>query len=67
MIYKSGNDKFSLFLFLYVSQITFYHIGRLVAYGLIGLVFGLIGKSLFIFGFQQQLSIIIGVLMKSMI
>ena len=46
-----------------VSQITFYHIGRLVAYGLIGLVFGLIGKSLFIFGFQQQLSIIIGVLM----
>jgi hypothetical protein len=46
-----------------VSQITFYHIGRLVAYSLIGLVFGLIGKSLFIFGFQQQLSIVIGVIM----
>ena len=46
-----------------VSQITGYHIGRLLAYSLIGLIFGLIGKSLFIFGFQQQLSIIIGVLM----
>jgi len=46
-----------------ISQITVYHIGRLLAYGLIGLVFGLIGKGLFIFGYQQQLSIIIGVLM----
>ncbi|WP_396603208.1 sulfite exporter TauE/SafE family protein [Algibacter sp. R77976] len=46
-----------------ISQITVYHIGRLLAYSLIGLVFGLIGKSLFIFGYQQQLSIIIGVLM----
>jgi uncharacterized protein len=46
-----------------VSQITIYHLGRLLAYSLIGLVFGLIGKSLFIFGFQQQLSIAIGVLM----
>ncbi|MFV9550294.1 sulfite exporter TauE/SafE family protein [Algibacter sp. PT7-4] len=44
-------------------QITIYHIGRLFAYSLIGLVFGLIGKGLSIFGFQQQLSIIIGVLM----
>ncbi|GAA4239114.1 sulfite exporter TauE/SafE family protein [Postechiella marina] len=46
-----------------ISQITIYHLGRLLAYSLIGLVFGLIGKSLFIFGYQQQLSIIIGVLM----
>ncbi|WP_298496865.1 sulfite exporter TauE/SafE family protein [uncultured Algibacter sp.] len=46
-----------------ISQITIYHIGRLLAYSLIGLIFGLIGKSLFIFGYQQQLSIIIGVLM----
>lgn len=44
-------------------QITLYHVGRLLAYGMIGLVFGLIGKSLYLFGFQQQLSIIIGVLM----
>lgn len=44
-------------------QIGIYHLGRLLAYGIIGVVFGLIGKSLSIFGFQQQLSIIIGVLM----
>lgn len=46
-----------------LSQITIYHFGRLLAYSIIGLIFGLIGKSLSIFGFQQQLSIIIGVLM----
>lgn len=46
-----------------VSQISLYHFGRLVAYSIIGLVFGIVGKSLYIFGIQQQLSIIIGVLM----
>lgn len=46
-----------------VSQIAIYHFGRLLAYSTIGLVFGLIGKSLYIFGYQQQLSIFIGVLM----
>jgi sulfite exporter TauE/SafE len=46
-----------------VSQITIYHFGRLLAYSSIGLVFGLVGKSLYLFGFQQQLSIGIGVLM----
>ena len=45
------------------SQILTYHLGRLLAYALIGLSFGLIGKSFYIFGIQQQLSIIIGVLM----
>ncbi|MDB4402624.1 sulfite exporter TauE/SafE family protein [Algibacter sp.] len=46
-----------------ITQISIYHFGRLLAYSIIGLIFGLIGKSLYIFGFQQQLSIIIGVLM----
>lgn len=46
-----------------VTQIAIYHFGRLLAYSLIGLVFGIVGKSLYIFGLQQQLSIIIGVLM----
>ncbi len=46
-----------------VSQIFIYHFGRFLAYSLIGLFFGLIGKSLYIFGIQQQLSIAIGVLM----
>ena len=46
-----------------VIQISIYHFGRLLTYSLIGLVFGLVGKSLYIFGIQQQLSIIIGALM----
>lgn len=45
------------------GQITLYHIGRLLSYGLIGLVFGLLGKGLYVFGMQQKLSIAIGVLM----
>ena len=45
------------------TQILSYHIGRLLTYSLIGLFFGLIGKSLYIFGLQQQLSIIIGIIM----
>ncbi|MFD2726820.1 sulfite exporter TauE/SafE family protein [Hyunsoonleella rubra] len=46
-----------------VSQIAIYHFGRLLSYSIIGLIFGFIGKSLYIFGFQQQLSIAIGILM----
>lgn len=46
-----------------VSQIFTYHFGRLLAYGLMGVGFGLVGKSLYIFGLQQQLSILIGVIM----
>lgn len=46
-----------------LGQIFLYHFGRILAYGILGLVFGLVGKSLNLFGFQQQLSIFIGVLM----
>ncbi|WP_439152674.1 sulfite exporter TauE/SafE family protein [Winogradskyella sp.] len=46
-----------------VSQISIYHLGRLLSYSIIGLIFGLVGKSLYIFGFQQQLSIAIGIIM----
>lgn len=42
------------------SQIVTYHIGRLSAYAIIGLVFGLLGKGLFLAGIQQKLSIFIG-------
>src|SRR6056297_3236194 len=45
------------------GQITLYHIGRLLAYGTIGLVFGLLGKGLYVFGMQQKLSVAIGILM----
>lgn len=46
-----------------LGQIFIYHFGRLMAYGLIGLVFGMLGKGLYVFGMQQKLSIGIGVLM----
>ena len=46
-----------------IVQIITYHIGRMLAYAIIGLTFGLVGTSLYIFGLQQQLSIFIGVLM----
>lgn len=46
-----------------LSQLGLYHLGRLFAYGLIGLVFGLIGKGLYLFGFQQKLSIALGLVM----
>lgn len=45
------------------GQIFIYHFGRLMAYGSIGLLFGLLGKGLYVFGLQQKLSIVIGILM----
>ncbi len=45
------------------AQLSIYHFGRLLAYGMIGLLFGLLGKGLSLFGIQQKLSIGIGVLM----
>ncbi|OIQ20178.1 MAG: hypothetical protein BM557_05780 [Flavobacterium sp. MedPE-SWcel] len=44
-------------------QIMLYHFGRLTAYGSLGLVFGIIGKGLYLAGMQQQLSIIAGLIM----
>lgn len=38
-----------------------YNSGRVITYALIGLVFGLIGKTIFMAGYQQGLSIAIGV------
>ncbi|WP_348798925.1 sulfite exporter TauE/SafE family protein [Flavobacterium adhaerens] len=46
-----------------VIQIMTYHLGRLTAYASIGLLFGLLGRGLFLAGIQQQLSIFIGVAM----
>ncbi|WP_298473950.1 sulfite exporter TauE/SafE family protein [uncultured Maribacter sp.] len=45
------------------TQIFIYHFGRLLAYAIMGLVFGFLGKGLQVFGLQQKLSIAIGVLM----
>lgn len=44
-------------------QILLYHLGRILAYAIIGLVFGLIGQSFMAFGYQQHISIAVGVLM----
>ncbi|WP_438710910.1 sulfite exporter TauE/SafE family protein [Aquimarina muelleri] len=44
-------------------QVFLYHFGRLLAYSIIGVFFGILGKSFSIFGLQQNLSIVIGVLM----
>ncbi|WP_242094620.1 sulfite exporter TauE/SafE family protein [Aestuariivivens sediminicola] len=44
-------------------QISVYHSGRIIAYSMLGLAFGMIGKSLYLFGYQQQLSILIGIIM----
>lgn len=45
------------------SQLLLYHLGRLITYAILGILFGLLGKGLYLFGFQQQLSIAIGLVM----
>jgi len=40
-----------------------YHAGRLLSYALIGMLFGLLGKGLYLAGFQQRLSILMGIIM----
>lgn len=44
-------------------QILTYHLGRITAYGMLGFIFGLLGRGLFVAGFQQRLSIVVGVFM----
>lgn len=50
-----------------VTQILMYHFGRLTAYATIGLIFGLLGRGLYLAGFQQKMSIFIGVAMIAVI
>ncbi|MEX0273960.1 MAG: sulfite exporter TauE/SafE family protein [Flavobacteriaceae bacterium] len=45
------------------TKVSLYHMGRILTYALIGLIFGLIGKGLHLFGSQQTLSITIGIIM----
>ena len=46
-----------------IFQVSLYHIGRLFAYSIIGFVFGVVGKSFSLFGLQQKISILIGIVM----
>lgn len=48
------------------GQLALYHLGRILAYALLGLVFGLLGKSLELFGLQQKLSITVGIIMVAL-
>lgn len=45
------------------AQLLLYHFGRMTAYGSLGLVFGIMGKGLYLAGVQQYLSIVAGVIM----
>lgn len=38
-----------------------YNLGRIITYSIFGLFFGLVGKSFILFGFQQWLSILVGI------
>jgi hypothetical protein len=50
-----------------ISGIVLYNIGRVITYGFFGLFFGLLGKSFVIAGYQQALSITLGVIILSII
>lgn len=49
--------------FLKVVLILFYNAGRILTYSIFGLLFGIIGKGFFMAGYQQALSITIGVIL----
>ena len=42
--------------------ISLYNLGRVLAYAFLGMLFGFLGKQFFIGGYQQTLSIILGIL-----
>ena len=44
-------------------QLFSYHLGRLTTYAFLGFVFGFLGRSLYLFGLQQRVSIVVGVIM----
>src|SRR5690606_5763181 len=46
-----------------IFQLISYHAGRLLTYSILGFIIGLLGRSLNLFGVQQQLSILIGIVM----
>lgn len=44
-------------------QSSIYHLGRMITYAIMGLIFGMVGKGLYLAGFQQKVSILMGVIM----
>ena len=45
------------------AAIFLYNIGRVVSYSLIGVLFGLVGRTIYLAGFQQWFSIVLGIAM----
>lgn len=50
-------------IFQKTIAIVLYHLGKILSYASLGVLFGLFGSQLPIFGFQQHISIVIGVAM----
>ncbi|PCH78525.1 MAG: hypothetical protein COB98_00150 [Flavobacteriaceae bacterium] len=46
-----------------IWQLFLYQFGRVLSYTIIGVFFGFIGKGLYLAGFQQRISVLMGVLM----
>ncbi len=46
-----------------IFQILLYHLGRILSYASLGLIFGILGKGLVIAGLQQKISLFAGLLM----
>jgi sulfite exporter TauE/SafE len=46
-----------------IFGVTLYNIGRTITYGVMGVLFGLLGQGLGMIGFQQMISVIMGAIM----
>lgn len=55
-VHQFNTTKKTIFILLY-------HLGRVATYAALGIVFGSLGKGLFLAGFHQNVSIILGVLL----
>lgn len=50
-----------------ISGILLYNVGRIITYSLLGLVFGLAGRQIYLGGFQQTFSILAGLVILFMV
>lgn len=49
-----------------IPQTLLYHLGKSTAYGILGILFGYLGKAFILFNWQQALSIVAGVVMLAL-
>jgi len=50
-----------------IQGLAAYHLGRITSYTLLGITFGFVGKGLYLFGLQQNLSIAMGVIIIALV